>query len=47
MDFPKIKNLCSLYELDGRNKINYVPSSLDNVKPIDEEMDGWESVCWN
>jgi adenylosuccinate synthase len=40
--FPKIK-ICVAYELDGEI-INYVPSSLDGVKAIYEEMDGWESV---
>ena len=40
--FKKIK-ICVAYELDGE-VIDYVPSSLDNVKPIYEEIDGWESV---
>ena len=40
--FEKIK-ICVSYELDGEI-INYVPSSLDDVKPVYEEIDGWESV---
>ena len=40
--FAKIK-ICVAYELDGK-RIDFVPSSLDNVKPIYEEIDGWESV---
>jgi adenylosuccinate synthase len=40
--FEKIK-ICVAYEVDGE-KIDYVPSNLDNVKPIYEEVDGWDSV---
>ena len=40
--FAKIK-ICVAYELDGQ-RIDFVPSSLDDVKPIYEEIDGWESV---
>ena len=40
--FEKIK-ICVAYELDGEI-IDYVPSSLDGLKPIYEEIDGWESV---
>lgn len=40
--FPKIK-ICVAYDLNGE-RIDYMPSDLDNVKPIYEEIDGWDSV---
>lgn len=40
--FPKIK-ICSAYEVNGK-VLNYMPSDLDNVKPVYEEIDGWDSV---
>ena len=40
--FSKIK-VCIAYELNGE-RINYVPSSLNDVKPVYEEIDGWDSV---
>jgi adenylosuccinate synthase len=40
--FEKIK-ICVAYELNGE-RINYVPTSLENVKAIYEEIDGWDSV---
>ena len=40
--FSKIK-VCVAYELNGE-RINYVPSSLNDVKPVYEEIDGWDSV---
>ncbi len=40
--FSKIK-ICTAYELNGE-KIDYVPSELDDVKAIYEEVDGWDSV---
>ena len=40
--FKKIK-VCIAYELDGQ-KIDYLPSNMDNIKPIYEELDGWDSV---
>lgn len=40
--FPKIK-VCVAYELDGE-RIDYMPSDMQNVKPIYEEIDGWDSV---
>jgi adenylosuccinate synthase len=40
--FETIK-VCTAYELDGE-VIDYVPSDLDNVKPIYEEVKGWKSV---
>ena len=40
--FSKIK-VCVAYELDGE-RIDYMPSDMQNVKPIYEEIDGWESV---
>ncbi len=41
--FKKIK-ICTSYEIDGE-KTDQFPTNLQNVKPIYEEMDGWESVC--
>ncbi len=40
--FEKIK-LCVAYEVNGK-QINYMPSDLENVKPIYEEVEGWDSV---
>ncbi|MDN5064139.1 adenylosuccinate synthase [Aliarcobacter butzleri] len=40
--FSKIK-VCVAYELDGK-RIDYMPSDMQNVKPIYEEIDGWDSV---
>ncbi|WP_458700169.1 adenylosuccinate synthase [Sulfurospirillum sp. 1307] len=40
--FEKIK-ICVAYEVDGKT-IDYMPSNLDGVKPIYEEIDGWDSV---
>ena len=40
--FEKIK-VCVAYEIDGQ-KVDYVPSDLDDAKPIYEEIDGWDSV---
>ncbi|AXX91179.1 adenylosuccinate synthase [Malaciobacter molluscorum LMG 25693] len=40
--FPKIK-ICVAYDLDGE-RIDYMPSDLNKVKPIYEEFDGWDSV---
>ncbi len=40
--FEKIK-VATAYEYEGE-KITYVPSDLENVKPIYVEFDGWESV---
>ena len=40
--FEKIK-VASAYEYDGQ-KIYYVPSDLENVKPVYVEFDGWERV---
>ncbi|WP_281951575.1 adenylosuccinate synthase [Nitrosophilus kaiyonis] len=40
--FEKIK-ICTEYEYEGE-KIDFVPSDLENVKPIYQELDGWESV---
>lgn len=41
--FAKIK-VCIAYELDGK-VIHYMPSDMTNVKPVYEEIDGWESVA--
>ncbi len=40
--FEKIK-ICTAYEYEGE-RIDYVPSDLENVEPIYIELDGWESV---
>ena len=40
--FPKIK-ICKAYDLNGET-INYMPTDLDDVKPIYEDIDGWDSV---
>lgn len=40
--FEKIK-ICKAYKL-GEKIIDYFPVNLDEVEPIYEEMDGWESV---
>lgn len=40
--FEKIK-ICVAYELNGE-RIDYVPSNMDEVKPVYEEFDGWDSV---
>ncbi len=40
--FETIK-ICVAYELGGE-RIDYVPNDLENVKPIYEEIKGWESV---
>ena len=40
--FPKIK-ICIAYEYNGEI-IDYMPSDLDGVKPVYEEIDGWDSV---
>lgn len=41
--FEKIK-ICKAYKYKGEI-IDYVPSDLQNVEPIYEEVDGWESVA--
>ncbi len=40
--FEKIK-ICVAYEVNGET-LDYMPSDLDDVKPIYEEIDGWDSV---
>ncbi len=40
--FEKIK-VCAAYEYEGE-RIEYVPSDLENVKPLYIELDGWERV---
>lgn len=40
--FPKIK-ICVAYDLNGE-RIDYMPSDLENVKPIYEEFDGWDTL---
>jgi adenylosuccinate synthase len=41
--FEKIK-ICVAYETESGEKIDYVPSSLENLKAVYEEIDGWDSV---
>lgn len=41
-NFDKIK-ICVAYEYEGQ-KIDYMPSNMENVKAIYEEFDGWDSV---
>jgi len=43
LDGFKTIKICTAYEINGE-KIDYVPSQLDNVTPIYEEIDGWDSV---
>ncbi len=40
--FEKIK-ICVAYEIDGE-VIDYMPSNLESVKPVYEEISGWDSV---
>ncbi|MDR3346928.1 MAG: adenylosuccinate synthase [Campylobacteraceae bacterium] len=40
--FKKVK-ICTSYERDGKHYAEF-PENLDDIKPIYEEMDGWESV---
>jgi len=40
--FEKIK-ICVAYERDGE-RFDYMPSSMDAIVPVYEEMDGWESL---
>ena len=40
--FDKIK-VCVAYNYNGE-RIDYMPSNMDNVKAIYEEIDGWDSV---
>jgi adenylosuccinate synthase len=40
--FEKVK-ICVAYELNGE-QIDYLPASLDDVKPIYKEVDGWDKT---
>ncbi len=40
--FEKIK-ICTAYRYEGEI-IDYVPSDLENVQPVYQEIDGWDSV---
>ncbi|QDF27743.1 adenylosuccinate synthase [Halarcobacter anaerophilus] len=40
--FEKIK-ICVAYELEGK-RIDYMPSNLEDAKPVYEEIAGWDSV---
>lgn len=41
--FSKVK-ICYAYEYNGE-QIDYVPQDLQNVKPLYEELDGWDKVA--
>ena len=43
LDGFKTLKICTSYDLNGE-VINYMPSNLDDVKPIYEEIAGWDSV---
>lgn len=40
--FGKVK-ICYAYEYEGK-EIDYVPADLENVKPLYEELDGWDKT---
>jgi len=40
--FDTIK-ICVAYEIDGK-QIDYLPSDMEDIKPIYEEIEGWDSV---
>jgi adenylosuccinate synthase len=40
--FDKVK-ICIAYERDGK-RYTTLPENLDDIRPIYEELDGWESV---
>jgi len=43
LDGFKTIKICVAYEYNGE-QIDYVPADLDNVKPIYEDIDGWDTV---
>jgi adenylosuccinate synthase len=43
LDGFKTIKICTAYEVDGET-LDYMPSDLDNVKPIYEDIAGWDSV---
>ncbi len=43
LDGFKTIKICTAYEIDGEI-IDYVPSDSDNVKPVYEDIAGWDSV---
>ena len=43
LDGFKTIKICTAYELNGEI-INYVPSNVESVKPIYEDIKGWDSV---
>ncbi|PHR69014.1 MAG: adenylosuccinate synthase [Arcobacter sp.] len=43
LDGFKTIKICIAYDLDGE-RIDYMPSDLENVKPIYEEIAGWDKV---
>jgi len=43
LDGFKTIKICIAYDLDGQ-RIDYMPSDLENVKPIYEEIAGWDKV---
>lgn len=40
--FEKIK-ICTSYKKEGQS-LDYMPSSMDGIEPVYEEIDGWESL---
>ena len=43
LDGFKTIKICVAYEVNGE-RITYVPSNMDNITPIYENIDGWDSV---
>ncbi len=43
LDGFKTIKICTSYEVNGEI-IKYMPSDLENVKPVYEEIAGWDSV---
>ncbi len=43
LDGFKTIKICTAYEVNGE-RVTYMPSDLDDVKPIYEDIEGWDSV---
>jgi len=43
LDGFKTIKICTAYEVDGK-VIDYLPTNMDNIKPVYEQLDGWDSV---
>jgi adenylosuccinate synthase len=43
LDGFKVIKICIAYEIDGEI-IDYIPSNMNNIKPIYEEIKGWDKV---